>query len=391
MYAATNRRRTGRDEIRLKAKALRAAQRRLAQLQAENDWLRWQHALIAELCKGFDWFRNFKLHALLADPDAMQERSHSTSSTNSSHISFPAKSAKSDSSEQPIAPPDDPLYLFQHVFSQPAPALVKCLETVTLQELRSNYKALVCDLSLYLMQHQTGGMAAEDRPLDKLQAALIEHLRLMSEMCIANSSLVTACQLSNCETGEQLTEPPTARIRWVVERLELSQQQQCGIARGMCVFKKLLTPLLEELRQLQQQHVEECPSSSAEGSEGADELSGCSAAADTASLQYSVSGERGRVLEQQEQRSGRMQLLLHKDFFLRTWFCCYLYGQLSWVQLARMHVLMLPFYPVPYVFFKEIEAHVAERLTQRAEEQQQDSKEDEADEDGEKGEGSNDT
>lgn len=117
---------------------------------------------------------------------------------------------------------------------------------------------------------------------------------------------------SNCETGEQLTEPPTARIRWVVERLELSQQQQCGIARGMYVFKKLLTPLLEELRQLQQQHVEECPSSSAEGSEGADELSGCSAAADTASLQYSVSGERGRVLEQQEQRSGRMQLLLHK-------------------------------------------------------------------------------
>jgi hypothetical protein len=30
--------------------------------------------------------------------------------------------------------------------------------------------------------------------------------------------------------------------------------------------------------------------------------------------------------------------LLLQDVFLRTWFTCYLYGQLSWVQLARMHV-----------------------------------------------------
>jgi hypothetical protein len=30
--------------------------------------------------------------------------------------------------------------------------------------------------------------------------------------------------------------------------------------------------------------------------------------------------------------------LLLQDQFLRTWFSCFLYGQLSWVQLARMHV-----------------------------------------------------
>jgi hypothetical protein len=41
-------------------------------LQAENNWLRWQHQLIAELCKGFDWFRNLKLHSLLADSQLMQ-------------------------------------------------------------------------------------------------------------------------------------------------------------------------------------------------------------------------------------------------------------------------------------------------------------------------------
>jgi hypothetical protein len=30
--------------------------------------------------------------------------------------------------------------------------------------------------------------------------------------------------------------------------------------------------------------------------------------------------------------------LMLQDYFLRTWFSSYLYGQLSWVQLARMHV-----------------------------------------------------
>jgi hypothetical protein len=220
-------------------------------MQAENDWLRWQHQLIAELCKGFDWFRHHKLHSLLPDPELMlvdseqltpaslqqqlsnclatedetqllrqlstlpdvqmqasldaiadlsldgskplQERSNSsTPSANSSHSSCPAAT---NSSQQPIAPPDDPLYLFQHVFSKPPPACCDGLESHTLQDLRAHYKAVVRDLSLYLMQHQTGGMAAQDQPLDKIQAALIDHLRYMAEQCIAQGSLVTAFQL----------------------------------------------------------------------------------------------------------------------------------------------------------------------------------------------------
>jgi hypothetical protein len=31
-------------------------------------------------------------------------------------------------------------------------------------------------------------------------------------------------------------------------------------------------------------------------------------------------------------------LLLLQDLFLRLWFASYLYGQLSWLQIARMHV-----------------------------------------------------
>jgi hypothetical protein len=203
------------------------------------------------MCKGFDWFRQLKLHALL-DPELMQldseqltpdgikqqlssclasddetrllqqlsslpevqlqsctvavadlaldgstslqERSNSSSvSASSSRANCPASS--SNGLEQPIAPPNDPLYLFQHVFSKPKPASCNSLETMTLDQLRSHYKALVRDLSLYLMQHQTGGMAADDQPLQKIQAVLVEHLYLMAEMCVARSDLVTALQL----------------------------------------------------------------------------------------------------------------------------------------------------------------------------------------------------
>jgi hypothetical protein len=40
-------------------------------LQAEHDHLVYQHQLITDFCKGFDWFRHVQLHALLADPEVM--------------------------------------------------------------------------------------------------------------------------------------------------------------------------------------------------------------------------------------------------------------------------------------------------------------------------------
>jgi hypothetical protein len=78
----------------------------------------------------------------------------------------------------------------------------------------------------------------------------------------------------------------------------------------MSVFKKLLTPVLEELRQMQQQQVDECALPSA--AEPATSGGTCSGGASDAAQQYIISGERGRVLEQQQKRSGRMQILLHK-------------------------------------------------------------------------------
>jgi hypothetical protein len=134
---------------------------------------------------------------------------------------------------------------------------------------------------------------------------------------------------SNSDTGEQISEPDTQRIAWVVERLQLTQQQLHSIARGMSVFKRLLTPVLEELRQLQQQ-VDECSSPCASNSNSAGtsdgvgvchaEASGPAQQQQQHQQQYASSSARRRVLEQQEQRSARMKMLLRKV-------CCSLWLQ----------------------------------------------------------------
>ncbi|WIA30801.1 hypothetical protein OEZ86_000859 [Tetradesmus obliquus] len=331
-----NKRKSVKDQIKVKANILRTAQRRAAQLQAENDWLRWEHQLITEMCKGFDWFRHLKLQALLADPELMM----------------------CIDSEQ-LTPADLQQQLGDSLATEDESRLLRQLS--------------------FLPQHSAGSVTGStDEPLKKIQAAMTEHLKMIAQLCTARSELVTALQLSNSDTGAQVAEPDTQRIGWVVERLKLSPHQQHSIARGMGVFKRLLSPVLEELRQLQQQGDEctsPCASTSTGNSEGA---AACSGDADGQAQQYSSSSARRRMLEQQEQRSARMKMLLRKDYFLRTWFSTYLYGQLSWVQLARMHVLMVPFYPVPFVFFSEVAAQVAANLAKRQEQVDEDTQDDDS-------------
>jgi hypothetical protein len=130
---------------------------------------------------------------------------------------------------------------------------------------------------------------------------------------------------TNSDTGEQLAEPDRQRISWVVERLKLTQQQQHSIARGMSVFKRLLSPVLEELRQLQQQGdtcVSPCASTS----------TGMSNATADAAQQYNSSSARRQALELQEQRSGRMKMLLRKVCMSNAVSCCSVSCQIRHVQ-----------------------------------------------------------
>jgi hypothetical protein len=48
------------------------------------------------------------------------------------------------------------------------------------------------------------------------------------------------------------------------------------------------------------------------------------------------------------------------------------------VLLLLLQVLMVPFYPVPFVFFSEVAAHVASNLAQREEQVDEDSQDDDS-------------
>jgi hypothetical protein len=69
------------------------------------------------------------------------------------------------------------------------------LETLTLQDLRMHHKVLVSDMSLYLRQHETGDVAAQQQQLNKIQAAMTDYMRLIGEVCIYNNALVTSLHL----------------------------------------------------------------------------------------------------------------------------------------------------------------------------------------------------
>lgn len=50
----------------------------------------------------------------------------------------------------------------------------------------------------------------------------------------------------------------------------------------------------------------------------------------------------------------RMEILLQKEYLIRSYAACFVYGCLSWTQLATLSVLMTPFSPAPAVLVQEI-------------------------------------
>uniref|UniRef100_A0A383W9K0 Uncharacterized protein n=1 Tax=Tetradesmus obliquus TaxID=3088 RepID=A0A383W9K0_TETOB len=90
-----------------------------------------------------------------------------------------------------------------------------------------------------------------------------------------------------------------------------------------------------------------------------------SSAAGDAERDESYSEARRQSLLRQEQRSAKMKRLMGKEAFLRVCFASYLYGQLTWVQLARLFALMFPRYPMPNMFFSAVAAKVAREQQQQ--------------------------
>jgi hypothetical protein len=63
------------------------------------------------------------------------------------------------------------------------------------------------------------------------------------------------CNRSNCETGEIMSAVNKEQHRSVVPHLHLTQLQLQNISAGIPVFKRLLEPVVTELKQLQQEEL----------------------------------------------------------------------------------------------------------------------------------------
>ncbi|WIA32312.1 hypothetical protein OEZ86_003152 [Tetradesmus obliquus] len=218
------------------------------------------------------------------------------------------------------------------------------------------------------------------------------HLLLSCVRLAQRSDLVSAFLLSNCETGEIMSAVNREQHRSVVPHLNLKQQQLRNISSGIPVFKRLLQPVVQELKELQQEELgggmsaaaaaaaaaAVAPDGNTSSQRHAAEIPAAAAAAgggsanvDTAASSLAAAGQLAaaaaaadpdvaesfthfKALGMQQRRARRLEILLQKEYLIRSYASTYVYGCLSWVQLATLSVLMTPFSPAPAMLVQEI-------------------------------------
>jgi hypothetical protein len=70
-------------------------------------------------------------------------------------------------------------------------------------------------------------------------------------------------------------------------------------------------------------------------------------------------------LEEQQRHAARMRLLLRKDALLRAVAASFIFGCLSTLQLAQLHVYCSPYYPHPPTFMTAIMEQVEQEEQQQ--------------------------
>ncbi|KAF8068328.1 hypothetical protein HT031_002015 [Scenedesmus sp. PABB004] len=363
------------DLIRRLKKSLWAKRRQLSQLEAQHSQLEQEHHVLVCFCDALRRVRE-EHGQLLAGADLMDAEVEELAmdaeqallqelagvpydggpaaapSPEPLPVDSSSGAADDDSdvplAQRPCAPAHDPWWLLHRVlaaYDGPAPASLTCAH------LQEACQAAEREASLHLASFDalTAGQAAGAavQPggtqvlLDKLQRVFE---RLLSRLVLG--SLVrpelAVLRVINLVTGEMLTEPSKERHAWVLPQLQLSPAQERQIALSVGLFQRLWQRLCEERRLLQTQQQDS--GAGASSADGGDE------AIDGLPQPFT----HGRLLEERAKRSARLELLLQKEAVMHICFTFYFLGCLSWVQIARMHVLMHPWFTVPWLLYSLI-------------------------------------
>jgi hypothetical protein len=128
---------------------------------------------------------------------------------------------------------------------------------------------------------------------------------------------------TNFETGKLVDEPDRAKHAWVLQQLQLSEQQVSSIAHSMSCFKRLLAPGVQERQQLQQ-----------ELSQQQDLPGAVSSSSSIDSYKQSMT--------KREAMLARLSNSMRKEYMLRMAAAAAIAGSLTFVQLATAIVQMTP-------------------------------------------------
>jgi hypothetical protein len=234
-----------------------------------------------------------------------------------------------------------------------------------MQQLRARYNKTVQRLSLLLnmLKNPHSKMHGILHPSEEGLGLILDHLSLtytLWGLCNKSHLVVELCW-SNCSTGESYgTDPCREVYLHVMERLQLSVDQQERIAWGYSVFNNLLQPVTQERQKLQQQLAAE----------------GVSSAVDLfASAVLPAGMRRPGAADQRQHRHQqvlqRLQLVMKKGLLLEVCMTGHTLGCLSLKQQCQMFV---DAYPIA-LGVTRFSLYVAERqqqsIAQHAKEQQQ--------------------
>jgi hypothetical protein len=123
-----------------------------------------------------------------------------------------------------------------------------------------------------------------------------------------------------CCAGERLQEPCRERHRAALQELQLTPAQLQRMAAGWKFFQQLLAPIVAERKQLHSQGLQTVTEDSCSGP------------------QHSSQGAK---LQAQREQAARLCLLSRKDALMRGTMCMFIQGCLSWVQQAKLRILMV--------------------------------------------------
>jgi len=273
--------------------------------------------------------------------------------------------------QEPACPDSDPFMLLRVLYNQP---LDPCVFGITLPELQALWAADVLQLAAYLQQLElvpaqevaaaaapagssldpAEGAAACGIPgsfcgrctLEQQQRAeLLEGIKelqlrmfaLMQSLNVADKAhLAFELVLNNRLTGERIQEPCKERHKAAIRALQLSPAQQQRLAVGWGLFQRLLDPVIKQRQQLQSEGLK-IPGHN----DTADRPSTACLASSSALRDPSTDFDQATRLEQQRAQVARLRVVTAKDTMLRGAMATFLQGTLSWVQQARLRVLMV--------------------------------------------------